>query len=268
MIPEKARDTLELALKKAGKVLLSHYGAGVKARVKESISSVVTEADLAAEREIISILSEAPGSFNIISEETGILNYGSEYTWIVDPLDGTSNFAAGLPWFGVIIALLHKETPVLGGMYLPLVNDLYMAEKGKGTFKNGEAVRVSTSEHLEEQLVAYSFDFSDIPGKTESEMEILKKLSRRVRNIRSTNSLFDFCYVADGRLGAALNQSTKIWDIAAPWLLIREAGGKISDIDGSEIVFRVSEDAVNLNYTIVASGSSLHGGLIKTIKSK
>ena len=268
MIPEKARDTLELALKKAGKVLLSYYGAGLEARIKESISSVVTEADLAAEREIISILTEAPGSFNIISEETGFLKHDSEYTWVVDPLDGTSNFAAGLPWFGVIIALLHKEVPVLGGMYLPLANNLYMAELGKGAFKNGQAVCVSTSEQLEEHLVAYSFDFSDIPGKTESEMEILKKLSRSVRNIRSTNSLVDFCYVADGRLGAALNQSTKIWDIAAAWLLIREAGGKVSDIDGSEILFRVSEDAVNLNYTIVASGSSLHDGLIKTIKTK
>ncbi len=268
MIPEKARETLEMALKEAGKVLLSHYGAEMEARVKESISSVVTEADLAAEKEIISILTEAPGSFNIISEETGFLKYDSEYTWVVDPLDGTSNFAAGLPWFGVIIALLHKETPVLGGMYLPLANDLYLAEQGKGAFKNGEPVRASASESMEEHLVAYSFDFSDIPGKTESEMEILKKLSRSVRNIRSTNSLVDFCYVADGRLGAALNQSTKIWDIAAPWLLIREAGGEVSDIDGGEIMFQVSENSVNFNYTIVASGSSLHKELIKTIKTK
>ena len=153
-------------------------------------------------------------------------------------------------------------------MYLPLANDLYMAEQGRGAFKNGEPIRISTSEHLEEHLVAYSFDFSDIPGKTESEMEILKKLSRSVRNIRSTNSLVDFCYVADGRLGAALNQSTKIWDIAAPWLLITEGGGKVSDIDGGEIVFQVSEDAVSLNYTIAASGLSLYDGLIQTIKSK
>jgi myo-inositol-1(or 4)-monophosphatase len=268
MIPEKARETLELALKEAGKVLLSYYGGEVEARVKESISSVVTEADLAAEKEIIAILTEAPGSFNIISEETGFIDHGAEYTWIVDPLDGTSNFAAGLPWFGVIIALLHKETPVLGGMYLPLADDLYMAEQGKGAFKNGEELWAVTSEQLEQHLVAYSFDFSDTPGKTESEMEILKKLSRRVRNIRSTNSLVDFCYVADGRLGAALNQSTKIWDIAAPWLLIREAGGKVSDIDGGEIMFRVTENDVNLNYTIVASGSFLHDGLFKTIKSK
>jgi myo-inositol-1(or 4)-monophosphatase len=266
MIPGNAIETLELALKKAGEVLLSYYGQQVKAKVKESISSVVTEADLAAEKVILEILRDAPVAFNIISEETGFIEHGSDYTWVVDPLDGTSNFAAGLPWFGVIIALLYKQIPVLGGMYLPVSDDLYLAEQGKGALKNGEPIQVSSSAKLEDHLVAYSFDFSDTPGKTESEMEILKKLSKRVRNIRSTNSLIDFCYVADGRLGAALNQSTKIWDIAAPWLLIREAGGKVSDIDGREIVFHVTEESTKLNYTITASGTALYKELLKTIR--
>jgi myo-inositol-1(or 4)-monophosphatase len=266
MIPENARETLELALKKAGEVLLSYYGQQVKAQVKESISSVVTEADLAAEKVILETLERATFTSNIITEETGFIEHGSDYTWVVDPLDGTSNFAAGLPWFGVIIALLHKQTPVLGGMYLPVTGDLYLAEQGKGALKNGEAIRVTRSAKLEDHLVAYSFDFSDTPGKTESEMEILKKLSKQVRNIRSTNSLIDFCYVADGRLGAALNQSTKIWDIAVPWLLIREAGGSVSDIDGEEIVFHVTEKSTNLNYTIAVSGTALFKELLKTIR--
>jgi myo-inositol-1(or 4)-monophosphatase len=265
MIPEHARETLNHALKKAGEVLLSYFGQQVNAVKKESISSVVTEADLAAEKVILEILMEAPVAFNIISEETGFIEHGSEYTWVVDPLDGTSNFAAGLPWFGVIIALLHKQTPVLGGMYLPVTGDLYLAEQGKGALKNGEPIQVSSSAKLEDHLVAYSFDFSDTPGKTESEMEILKKLSKQVRNIRSTNSLIDFCYVADGRLGAALNQSTKIWDIAVPWLLIREAGGHVTDINGEEIIFNVAEKSTTLNYTIAASGTAVHEELIKTI---
>jgi len=268
MIPEKNKKILVQALKKAGEVLLFHHGKQLKTRVKESISSVVTEADLAAEKVILEILKKAPEAFNIICEETGYIDYGSDYTWVVDPLDGTSNFAAGLPWYGVIIALLHHQTPVLGGMYLPLNDDLYLAEQGKGAQKNGQQIRVSSSAELEKQLVAYSFDFSDTPGKTESEMDILAKLSKRVRNIRSTNSLVDFCYVADGRLGAAFNQSTKIWDIAAPWLLIREAGGKVSDISGNRIIFHAREDAVNLNYTIAASGIKIHKELMNAIKLK
>jgi myo-inositol-1(or 4)-monophosphatase len=268
MIPENARETLNHALKKAGEVLLSYFGQQVNAVKKESISSVVTEADLAAEKVILETLERTTIKANIITEETGFIEHGSDYTWVVDPLDGTSNFAAGLPWFGVIIALLHKQTPVLGGMYLPVTGDLYLAEQGKGALKNGEAIRVTRSAKLEDHLVAYSFDFSDTPGKTESEMEILKKLSKRVRNIRSTNSLVDFCYTADGRLGAALNQTTKIWDIAVPWLMIREAGGTVTDIQGREIKFDLSAKAFDQNYTILASGAGLHKLLLKTIEHK
>ncbi len=266
MIPEKARDTLLSALKKGGDALMNHLGKTAAATVKESISSVVTEADLASEGEILRILQNTSEPFNIITEEAGYMDNKSEYTWVVDPLDGTSNFAAGLPWFGVIIALFHKDTPVLGGMYIPVSKDMYMTEQGKGSWKNGEAIRLTDSTKLEEQLVAYSFDFSDSPGKTESEMEILKKLSKKVRNIRSTNSLVDFCYTADGRLGAALNQSTKIWDIAVTWLMIHEAGGKVTDIQGKELQFDVSGLAFDRNYTILASAAGLYDSLLNAIE--
>ena len=268
MIPEKARDTLLSALKKGGETLMKHLGLTTDATVKESISSVVTEADLAAEKVILEILLSTADPYNIITEETGYMDGRSDYTWVVDPLDGTSNFAAGLPWFGVIIALFHKELPVLGGMYLPVSKDIYMTEKDKGSWKNGEPIQVTDSDSLTEQLVAYSFDFSDAPGKTDSEMEILKKLSKKVRNIRSTNSLVDFCYTADGRMGATLNQSTKIWDIAVPWLMIREGGGRVTDIQGKEIHFDLSAVTFDQNYTIVASGAKLHETLMLTIKLK
>ncbi|MCK5065926.1 MAG: inositol monophosphatase [Bacteroidales bacterium] len=265
MIPEKSREIFQTALKKGGEVLLDHLGRTTQATIKESISSVVTEADLASEQAILKVFDEAPEAFNVITEESGYINNNSEYTWVVDPLDGTSNFAAGLPWFGVIIALFYKETPVLGGMYLPVDQQLYLAEAGGSATRNGEPLHVTPSTDLSEHLVAYSFDFSEDRAKTSSELEIMASLSREVRNIRSTNSLIDFCYVADGRLGAALNQTTKIWDIAVPWLLIRNAGGTVSDIKGREIKFDLSAQAVNLNYTIIASGAQLHKPLLKIL---
>ena len=268
MIPGKAKDTLLSALIKGGETLMEHLGLTTDATVKESISSVVTEADLAAEKVILEILLSSVDPYNIITEETGYMDGGSDYTWVVDPLDGTSNFAAGLPWFGIIIALFDKGAPVLGGMYLPVSKDVYLTEKGKGCWKNGEAIQVTDSDSLTEQLVAYSFDFSDIPGKTESEMEILEKLSKKVRNVRSTNSLVDFCYTADGRLGATLNQTTKIWDIAVPWLMIREGGGRVTDIQGKEIRFDLSATTFDQNYTILASGAKLHRTLMLTIELK
>jgi len=151
-------------------------------------------------------------------------------------------------------------------MYLPVSGDIYISEKGRGSWKNGEAIQVTDSDSLAEHLVAYSFDFSDSPGKTESEMEILKKLSKRVRNIRSTNSLVDFCYTADGRLGATLNQTTKIWDIAVPWLMINEGEGKVTDIRGQEIHFDLSAKGFGQNYTIVASAAGIHSQILETIK--
>jgi len=147
MIPEKARDTLFSALKQGGEALMNHLGKTSAATVKESISSVVTEADLASEKVILEIFQDTADPFNVITEETGHIDNGSKYTWVVDPLDGTSNFAAGLPWFGVIIALFHKEIPILGGMYLPAYNELYTTEQGKGSLKNGKAIRLTDSEN-------------------------------------------------------------------------------------------------------------------------
>lgn len=266
MIPEYAREILENALSVAGKVLLSHFGDSHKATVKESISSVVTDADMASERAILKVLGHTSNPYNIITEESGYLGNGSEYTWVVDPLDGTSNFAAGLPWFGIIIALMWKGEPILAGMYLPVDQDIYLAESGKGAWKNNIPIRTSPSSNLAEHLIAYSFDFSSDPNKTKAEMQLMARLTAHVRNIRSTNSLYDFCYTSDGRLGAAVNQATKIWDIAAPSLIIKEAGGMATDINGDVIIFDLSAGSFDHNYTIVAAGTEIHQSIMTIIK--
>ena len=268
MIPKFASTVLQTALKKGGEVLMDHFGRTSQATVKESISSVVTEADLAAERAILEVIDGAPEAFNVITEESGYIEKHSEFTWVVDPLDGTSNFAAGLPWFGVIIALFKEDTPIMGGMYMPVDQQLYLAEAGGGATRNGMAISVTKSSHLSEHLVVYSFDFNEDEAITRAEMEVMARLTREVRNIRATNSLVDYCYVADGRLGAALNQATKIWDIASAWLMIQEGGGTVTDIQGQEIKFDLTAQAVNNNYTIIASGTGLHQALLKTIHSK
>ena len=113
MIPAQTKETLVSALKKGGETLMEHLGRSPEATLKESISSVVTEADLASEQAILEVLEKGTGRFNTITEESGYLDRASEYTWVVDPLDGTSNFAAGLPWFGVIIALFEEDNPIL-----------------------------------------------------------------------------------------------------------------------------------------------------------
>ena len=265
MPPEENKKTLIHALRTAGLSLLDHFGRKQNISIKEADGSIVTEADIRSEKIILEILKSHPEHFNIISEECGLLETGAEYTWVIDPLDGTSNFAAGLPWFGVIMALMKGKKPVQAGMYLPLSDQLYYAEEGRGAWRDDQAIRVSHAGRLKETLLAYSFDHSRDPGKTTAEMGLLGRIAAHVRNIRSTNSLVDFCYVADGRFGGVINQTTKIWDIAGPSLIIREAGGSVCDILKQELDFEVSAGSYPRNYSIVASAPSVHQELLSLI---
>ena len=244
---------------------MGHVGTSLETTVKESNSSVVTEADYASEKKILEVLTGGETPCNTISEEAGRIDQGSDFTWVVDPLDGTSNFAAGLPWFGIIITLFQESSPILGGMYLPVEDRLYLAERGKGAWRDDRPIRTSRSADLTRHLVSYSFDHSREPGKTAREMDLLGRLSTHVRNIRSTNCLLDFCYVADGRLGAAMNQTTKIWDIAAAALLIPEAGGVVTDMQGFPIEFDLSAESFMHNYTIAAAGKQMHRTIMNII---
>jgi myo-inositol-1(or 4)-monophosphatase len=259
--------TIRKALQEAGKILMSYFGKISEYTVKESQSSIVTKADIESEKKIIEIILEEFPDHNTLGEETGYQNKNSAFTWVIDPLDGTSNFAAGIPWFGVIICVLKNSVPVMAGCFLPVQNEIYFAEKGKGAFRNGEKIKVSSETELKNILAAYSLDYSDEPGKTEREAKLIHQVVSRIRNLRSTNCLIDFCYTADGKLGACMNQTTKIWDIAGPGLIIEEAGGKVTDIQGNHFNFKMDKTNYNRNFTIVGSNKILHSELIKILNN-
>lgn len=260
-------NTTRKALQEAGKILMSYFGKISEYTVKESQSSIVTKADIESEKKIIELILEKFPDHNTLGEETGYRNRNSEYTWVIDPLDGTSNFAAGISWFGVIICVLKNSVPVMAGCFLPVQNEIYFAEKGKGAFRNGEKIKVSSETELKNILAAYSLDYSDEPGKTEREARILQQLVSKIRNLRSTNCLIDFCYTSDGKLGACMNQTTKIWDIAGPGLIIEEAGGKVTDIQGNQFDFSLSAANYDRNFTITCSNKILHSELIKILNN-
>lgn len=259
--------TLRLALLEAGEILMNYFGKISDYEIKESQSSIVTRADIESEKRIIEIILQIHPGHNTLGEETGFQNRNSEFTWVVDPLDGTSNFAARLPWFGVIICLLKNDVPMMAGCFLPVQNEIYFAERGKGAFRNDEKIEVSKETKLKNILAAYSLDFSDEPGKTAHEANVIQKVVASVRNIRSTNSLIDFCLTADGKLGACMNQTTKIWDIAGPALIIEEAGGKVTDFSGNQFDYSLNESNYNRNFTIVCANKILHPELIKIVNN-
>ncbi len=260
-------NTIRKALLEAGKILLENFGKLTEYTVKESQSSIVTKADIESEKKIIEIILAKFPDHNTLGEETGFQKRNSEFTWVIDPLDGTSNFAAGIPWFGVIICVLKNDIPFMAGCFLPVQNEIYFAEKGKGATRNGKKIKVPGETELKNILAAYSLDYSDEPGKTEREAKLIQQVVSRIRNLRSTNCLIDFCYTAEGKLGACMNQTTKIWDIAGPGLIIEEAGGKVTDMQGNLFDFRLNADNYDRNFTIVASNKVLHSELVKILNN-
>ncbi len=262
------KQLLSESLTRAGEILLENFGHISGYEIKESQSSIVTKADLDSEKAIIQLIQKKFPAHNTLGEETGFQDRGSGFTWVIDPLDGTSNFAAGIPWFGVIICLLENSVPVLSGCYLPVQDLLYLAEKGKGATCNGKKIMVSEETNLKNVLLAYSLDYSAEKRKTEQETRLIGRLVNNVRNLRSTNCVIDFCYTAEGKLGGCINQTTKIWDIAGPALLIEEAGGMATDINGNAFDFAVKQNNYAKNFTIVAAGKTLHQQLVDIAKLK
>lgn len=260
------KTTIQKSLQASSKILMDNFGSIEKVEVKQDQSNIVTQADLDSEKAIVKIVEKDFPDHNIIAEETGFQSKGSQYTWIIDPLDGTSNFSTGLSWFGVLISVLKDWEPVASGAALPFYNYFYLAEKGKGSFLNDKKISVSDETELRNILAVYSLDFKENFSITQKESQIIAKLVRNTRNLRSTNSLVDQLYVAEGKFGSCINQTTKIWDIAAPSLIIEEAGGIVTDINGDKLNFKVSETDYERNYTIVASTKILHPKLMRLIK--
>lgn len=254
------------ALKASGKKLLEYFNEPIEIQQKESQSSIVTEADIASEKIIMTLINEKFPSHNIISEECGFIDKNSEYTWIIDPLDGTSNFASGIPWFGVLISLLKNEIPVMGGAYLPVQDLLYFAEAGKGSFRNGEALQPIKNKPLKDSLFSFCIDYTEDMEFLNKGMEIYKHIVKSSRNIRSTNSLIDFIYVAEGKFGGVINLYTKVWDISGLGLIISEAGGMMKNINGNDIQYSVRKELIQENFPVIAGSPEIIESLKKIIQ--
>ena len=255
------RDLMLQAAKNGGRILLDYFGRDIGCATKESKSSIVTQADIESEKVILEVIqNELPGH-NYIAEESGFVNNDAQYTWVIDPLDGTSNFAAGIEWFGVMIALLEGNVPIMGCMYLPCSDVMYVSEKGSGVRRNGQRVSVSRETKLENILCAYCMDYHRNPEITRSQGLAVGMLASQVRNIRATNCLVDFCFTIDGRFGACINRATKIWDIAPVALMLEEAGGILTDLHGEKINFDLTANYLK-TYQVMAANHDIIAQLL------
>lgn len=239
------------AAREAGDLLRDFRQRGLEVREKAD-RSLVTSADLAAEEIVLGRLRAEFPEDAILSEESGESGMASGRRWIVDPLDGTSNYSRGLPFYAVSVALWIEGQPAVAALCLPALREEFAAVVGGGATLNGTPIRVSDTEQVEQAMVNVYFDRHAMlePGLTLTAY-LARACEGRVKNMGSTASML--CYVACGRLDAFARNSTKLWDFAGGGLVLREAGGTLSDFEGGMLV--------RSGQSLLASNGKLHGAL-------
>lgn len=199
---------------------------------KEGVNNLVTEADHAAEKAIIDVISSNFPDHFILSEEAGEISTSSEYKWIIDPIDGTVNFANGIPICCVSIAVEHQGEIVLGAIYNPLMNEFYVAEKGKGATLNGKKIGVGNKTEVIKSCLVTGFPYTYLDAPN-GPIQVFEKLIRKGVPVRRLGSAaIDLCWVAAGRFDGFYEHKLQAWDSAAGFLMVTEAGGKVTDFEG------------------------------------
>ena len=197
----------------------------------------VTQVDRAAEAAIIDILRKAYPDHAVLGEESGDLSAAganAEYRWIIDPLDGTTNYIHGFPQFGVSIAVQHRGATTHGVIYDPAKNELFTASKGRGAYLDDRRIRVSNCIHLRDALVGTGFPFKEL-SRLDLYMRQLKGMMQHSSGVRRAGAAaLDLAYVAAGRMDAFWEMGLSSWDMAAGALMIQEAGGLVGDLAGDD----------------------------------
>jgi len=245
-------DTTVKAAKEAGKILMKYYG-NVQVNYKEggfSAANIVTKADLESEQKIVEILKEKFPNHNIFSEELIQENNGSEYTWYIDPLDGTSNFTRNIPLFGISIGLIKNNQPILGVLYFPALNLLVKAEENKWAFANDKKIMVSDRE-LKKSLYYAG-------GYYQGKLYLNKNISDHIGLLKIIDaSSYEFAQIAMGDAELYILDSYP-HDVAAWVIIVREAGGMVTDYTGLE--WNLKSEG------IVASNKIIHNEVINLIQ--
>jgi myo-inositol-1(or 4)-monophosphatase len=246
--------------REAGRVLAEKFGRALQVSNKGDID-LVTEADIAAERLIVERIRSYHPRHAILTEESGdvvtVGDAGSGYKWIIDPLDGTTNYAHGYPCFCVSIALEHEGRVVLGVVYDPTRDELFAAERGGGATLNGRSLRVSETSELNGALLCTGFPY-DVRDRGDFARHFRNFIMRAQSVRRDGAAALDLAYVAAGRFDGFYEEGLRPWDVAAGVLLVEEAGGSVTHYDGSP--FRI--------YTppIIASNGLVHEAMLEVLR--
>ena len=246
------------AARQAGAILKELFDKAHTVREKSRYEGFVTEADIAAEKIILSHLKKEFPDYSTLSEEAGEERKNSSYIWLVDPLDGTTNFKIKNPFFNVSIGLAKGKQVVLGIIYSPILDELFYAVEGKGAYLNGKKISVSNTTNLSSTVIGFCHG-----GKNSKALDRALKIYPKLKALSNHTRQFgaaalEFCYLAAGRIDAVEITDTNPWDVAAGSLIAKEAGATVTDLNGGQW------DTTKKD--ILAANSKLHAQLLKVLK--
>jgi myo-inositol-1(or 4)-monophosphatase len=252
---------VKAARKAAGIISRASFDVDKLTIRKKRQNDFVSEVDEAAEEAIIRILRDAYPDHGILAEESGTSDDAkSDYVWVIDPLDGTTNFLHGFPQYCVSIGLLHKGKPTQAVIYDPNRNELFTATKGVGAYLNDRRIRVSRTDKLEDALMGTGFPFREV-GHLDDYLRMFRNVTLATSGIRRPGAAaLDLAWVACGRIDGFWEMGLSPWDMAAGALLVREAGGLIGDLDGNEGFLDSGR--------VVATNAKLFSAMLQLLKQR
>ena len=240
----------EKAVRKVSKSLVRDFGETENLQIQsKNIGDFVTKADLKAERELLDILKYYYPNYSYITEDTGTIKGKGEETIVIDPIDGTTNFIHGIPFFSIVLSKLIKDEITDGVIFNPVTNDCFWASKGTGAWCNNKRLRVSKRENIKDCIIGTGIPH--LGSIYDNYLQEIDQISKNCSGLRRLGSAaLDLAYVAAGKLDAFWERNLNLWDVGAGVLLIKEAGGKVTEPSGKPWTLE-SKD-------ILASNSKLH----------
>lgn len=246
----------------AGKIHKKYFRKKFEVKTKSSPFDLLTAVDTEAEKAAVGLIKKHFPGHNILAEENTYAKTKSEYTWIIDPLDGTNNFASGFPIFCASVALSFKGKVIAGAVFDATRNEIFYAQKNKGAYLDGKRIKISPARTLKESLIITGFYYNRGRKMTEALEAVKRFLLKGVLGVRRLGAAaLDLCYVASGRAAGFWEFELSPWDFAAGKLIIEEAGGKVTGR-------RAEEVPVTKRYFIVSSNGLIHKQMLDVINAK
>ena len=242
----------------AGRMALTYQKKGFRIE-KKGAHDLVTDADRACEKLIIDTIKRNFPEHQILSEEAGALDGNSDYKWIIDPIDGTTNFANGIPYFSIAIAVIYKGKPIIGVVEIPGLRETFWAKEGEGAFLNDKRIYVSKESELNEALFSTGFPYDRSGPRYDMQVKLYEAFHKPSHGIRRFGSAAaDLCFVAAGRFSGYWEYNLKPWDIAAGKIILEEAGGVVTNMDGTTLTPKKGQ--------LLASNGLIRNTMINIIK--